>query len=96
MTKSNVKAIENSIDRLKKILHLNRIKILLILDEKETCACEVITQLKLSNNLVSHHLKVLSDLDILESRKEGLHIKYSIKSKNKKRIEKLLRYLGSW
>lgn len=96
MKKIDFKSVEENIDTLKNLLQLNRIKILMILIKKETCACELVSQLKLPNNLISHHLKVLSDLGILKSRKEGLHIKYSIKNKNKKRVEKLLQCLSSW
>ena len=90
MAKLNHKNIERNINKLKKIMQPNRVKILYILDKKETCACELVSQLKLPNNLVSHHLKVLSDLGILKSRKIGLHIKYSIRKRTKKPISKLL------
>ena len=91
MKKPDFKDIESNILKLKKILQINRIKILLILNKKETCACELVSFLKLPNNLISHHLKILSDLEILKSRKIGLHIKYSIKKNKKKQISKLLK-----
>lgn len=96
MNKLDLKSIEDNISRLKKVLHKNRVKILLILDERETCACEIIEKMRLPNNLVSHHLKTLSDLGILKGRKEGLHIKYSIRKERKKQVSRLLDYLSSY
>ena len=93
MAKSDFKKVEKHIVEFKKILQLNRVKILLLLSKKETCACRLVEQLKLPNNLVSHHLKVLTELGILKSRKIGLHIKYSIRDNKKKQISKLLKCL---
>ncbi len=88
--------LEENVKRVKKILQLNRIKILNLLDKRETCACELVSKLNLPNNLVSHHLKVLSNLGLLDKRKIGLHIKYSIKPLKKKQISRLLNCLLSY
>lgn len=55
----------------------NRFAILNFLKDKEKCACEIHPKLKLSQNLSSHHLKVLKDLGLLKSRREGTKILYS-------------------
>lgn len=55
----------------------NRLAILEFLRNGEKCACEIHPKLKLPQNLTSHHLKVLKDLRLLKSRREGVKIIYS-------------------
>jgi ArsR family transcriptional regulator len=55
---------------------LNNLKTLIFLKEGEKCACEVHPKLKLSQNLISHHLKVLKDINLLKIRREGTKIIY--------------------
>lgn len=55
----------------------NRLAILSFLKNGEKCACEIHPKLKLPQNLSSHHLKVLKDLGLLKSRREGIKILYS-------------------
>lgn len=55
----------------------NRLAILSFLKDGEKCACEIHPKLKLPQNLSSHHLKILKDLKLLKSRREGNKIIYS-------------------
>ena len=55
----------------------NRLAILSFLKDGEKCACEIHPKLKLPQNLSSHHLKILKDLKLLKSRREGNRIIYS-------------------
>lgn len=55
----------------------NRLAILSFLKDGEKCACEIHPKLKLPQNLSSHHLKVLKDLNLLKSRRDGTKILYS-------------------
>ena len=55
----------------------NRLAILQFLKDGEKCACEIHPKLKLPQNLSSHHLKVLKDLKLLTSRRDGVKILYS-------------------
>ena len=90
MTRLENEILDASIQKLNKILDKNRIRILYQLNQKETCTCELVEELNIANNLMSHHLKVLSELDLIEGRNEGLHRKYFIKDDRKKYIGKLL------
>ncbi len=62
---------------LKALSEPNRLSILSFLKDGEKCACEIHPKLKLPQNLSSHHLKVLKDLGLLNSRREGTKILYS-------------------
>jgi len=76
---------------LKLIAEENRLKILCILNkEKEVCVCFILEELNLPQNLVSHHLKVLKDFNLISSRKEGRWILYSINKKEISKYNKLL------
>ncbi|MCX6702140.1 MAG: metalloregulator ArsR/SmtB family transcription factor [Candidatus Zambryskibacteria bacterium] len=55
----------------------NRLAILSFLKKGEKCACEIHPKLKLPQNLSSHHLKVLKDLKLIKSRRDGTKILYS-------------------
>ena len=68
----------------------NRLAILAFLKEGEKCACEIHPKLKLPQNLSSHHLKVLKDLGLLKSRREGTKIIYSRDEKSIKDYQKEL------
>jgi ArsR family transcriptional regulator len=78
---------------LKVITEKNRLKILYLLRDEEKCVCEIWQYLKLPQNLVSHHLKVLKDFDLISSRKEGVKIFYKI---NKKVVKKYLKLLNKF
>ncbi len=72
----------------------NRIRILCLLRNGEMCVCEIWKALGLSQNLTSHHLKVLKDLGLVRQRKDGLKVFYSLDrkvlSKHLNMINKLL------
>jgi ArsR family transcriptional regulator len=56
---------------------VNRLRILCILKPgKEMCVCDIFKALDLPQNLVSYHLSMLKNIDVLVSRKEGNRIIY--------------------
>jgi ArsR family transcriptional regulator len=69
---------------LKLLAEENRLKILCILKGGEHCACKIIEHLGLPQNLVSHHLKKLKMAELIQGRKNGTWIHYSLTDKGKK------------
>ena len=67
---------------LKIVSDENRLNILCILKNKELCVNDIWQYLDLSQNLVSHHLKVLKDFGLVQSKKDGVKVIYSLKLKN--------------
>jgi len=57
-----------------------RLDILKNLTDGEMCVCTILKQLKLSQNLVSHHLAILRENDLIIARKEGKWVHYSLNS----------------
>ena len=56
----------------------NRLRILCLLKDGERCVCEIYPNLYLSQNLVSSHLKIMLDFDLLKVRREWKKNYYSI------------------
>jgi len=73
--------LEQTAKFLKVIAEPNRLKILCILQKQELCVCDIWQRLSLPQNLVSHHLKVLKNFKLLESKKESTKVIYRLNSK---------------
>lgn len=80
---------QQTIQSLQKILEPTRIKIITMLNKRDTCACEMVKALKIKHNLLSHHLSTLVETGILNNMQNGRHSIYSIKQ-NKKECVKLI------
>ncbi|MBC3797822.1 ArsR/SmtB family transcription factor [Acetobacterium tundrae] len=57
----------------------NRLRILNLLYEKELCVCELEYLLGVSQSNLSKHLRLMSDVGFLESRRENKFVYYRIK-----------------
>ncbi len=77
-------------DFLRIVSEENRLKIICFLHSGEQCVCEIWQFLGLPQNLISHHLKVLKDFNLLYSRKEGLNVYYSVNEAELSRYTKIL------
>ena len=55
-----------------------RVKIFDLLTEGEMCACVLLEHFHISQPTLSHDMKVLMDVDIVKSRREGQRILYSL------------------
>ena len=69
----------NIVDFLKQLSDQTRLRSLLLLHkEGELCVCELTHALGLSQPKISRHLAHLRDSGIVESRREGLWVYYSL------------------
>lgn len=68
--------IAQSAKYLKVIAETNRLKILCLLRDGEKCVCDIWQELKMPQNLASHHLKQLKKAGLLNDRRAGLKIFY--------------------
>ena len=59
---------------------VKRLRILRILQAGEHCVCEILDQMELSQSLLSFHLKVLRESDLVTTRREGRLVVYSLNS----------------
>lgn len=70
----------------------NRVRILQLLLGGEKCACKLLEEMDITQPTLSHHMKILCDSGIVNARKEGKWIHYSISQEG---IEKAQKYLDA-
>lgn len=64
----------------------NRLKIIDILSIGEKCACEILECFDFTQPTLSHHMKVLIDCGLVDSRKEGIWNYYCLNSINSNKL----------
>ena len=69
----------------------NRLRILGMLRDGEKCACRLLEALGIGQPTLSHHMKILCDAGIVQGRKEGKWVHYSIDSDGADRAVALLK-----
>lgn len=74
---------------LKIVSDNSRLQILCILQTGEHCVCELMEETKLSQSLISHHLKDLKDANLVSDRKDGKWVHYSLTDEGKRIINLL-------
>ena len=73
----------------------NRVQIMKLLRTGEKCACKLLEELNISQPTLSHHMKILCDTGIVNGRREGKWIYYSICCEEVHRIRDLMKELLS-
>jgi ArsR family transcriptional regulator, lead/cadmium/zinc/bismuth-responsive transcriptional repressor len=97
--KDKLKTAQKSFASLSNILVLAgnevRLKIVYLLEEeKELCPCDLSDILGMSIPAISQHLRKLKDGDIVETRKEGQTIYYSLTQENLKILKHFFKYIN--
>ncbi len=87
MLKKDFDNIDNFLDV---ISEKNRLHILCLLRDGEKCVCDIHESIGLSQNLASHHLRVLKEFGLIKSRREGRKILYTTNKKNMNQYINLL------
>ncbi len=77
---------------LKLLTDENRLRILLLLCQKELSVCQLMVILDISQPLISRNLSILTRSSILVSRKSGKHIFYSCSKKLTKFQTEIINY----
>jgi DNA-binding transcriptional ArsR family regulator len=67
----NSQEMKSTLKITKALSDIQRLRILMMLRVGELCVCQVIAVLGLAPSTVSKHLSVLSEADLVTSRKEG-------------------------
>lgn len=77
-----IERIESAAYLLKAVVHPTRLAVIDLLDQhKEMNVTELVNVLETSHALMSHHLTDMKSKNILQTRREGQQIYYSIKEK---------------
>ena len=98
--KVKLKTAQKSFVSLSNILALAgnevRLKIIYLLEEeKELCPCDMSDILGMTIPAVSQHLRKLKDGNIIEARKVGQTIYYSLKSEHLKILRPFFKYVNT-
>lgn len=70
------------VDFCKALSDETRQKILEMLQQREMCVSDIVESFNVSQPTVSHHLNILKNVGLVESRKEGKLVFYSINQEN--------------
>lgn len=68
----------------------NRLQILEMLRSGEKCACKLLDELDIGQSTLSHHMKILCESGIVQSRRQGKWIHYSINAEGSQHAKELL------
>ena len=68
----------------------NRLSILDLLRTGEKCACDLLEDLRITQPTLSHHMKILCDAGIVQGRKDGKWVYYSIDSEGANKVKMIL------
>ncbi len=97
--KEKVENTTNAFSQMSAVLSLAandvRLKILYMLEEeRELCPCDLSDILGMSIPAISQHLRKMKDGGIIQSRKEGQTIFYSLKPEHLKMLRSLFKYIN--
>lgn len=71
--------MRTAIDHFKLLADASRLRILMLLDRKELCVCQIMGVLGMSQPLVSRNLSLLMKGGYLDDRREGKMMFYALK-----------------
>ncbi len=67
---------------MKALADETRLKIFYMLSKGELCACNILEEFNITQPTLSYHMKILSDRGLVNSRKDGIWMRYSINKDN--------------
>ena len=67
-----------------------RLRVIKLLQERELCVCELMQVLEMSQPRISRHLSVLKNAGLVEDRREGKWIHYSLRKETQGKEIKIL------
>ena len=74
----------------------NRLRILHLLQRKELCVCEIVRILGISQSRASRHLAYLKNAGLVEDRREGVWIYYTLDKSKDRFWQHILTYFNGY
>lgn len=82
--------IKDIVKIFKALADPTRLRIVLLLRQRELCVCELMFVLEMEQSRVSHHMRVLRDAGIVEDVRDGRWIIYRVPEEAKSLLDGLL------
>ena len=76
---------------MKALVDETRLKIIDMLSCGELCACEILEHVEITQPTLSYHMKILTDSGLVNGKRDGAWMYYSLNSEN---INQLLNFLN--
>jgi ArsR family transcriptional regulator len=74
---------------LKALADETRMEIVDMLCDGELCACKILDNFNITQPTLSYHMKILTECGLVEGRKDGLWMRYSLKKESFEAIKNL-------
>ncbi|MFL0197505.1 ArsR/SmtB family transcription factor [Clostridium sp. WILCCON 0269] len=71
-----------------------RLKIIDMLSCGEMCACDILEFFNITQPTLSYHMKILTDCDIVNARRDGAWMKYSLDLSKFETLEKFIKNIS--
>lgn len=81
--------IKDTVALFKIFSDFTRLRIIELLSTGEYCVQDISTALDTSQSAISHQLKLLRDLNVVKTRKDGKQVFYALKDQHVKEIFKM-------
>lgn len=72
-----------------------RVKIFHMLSQGELCACDILDEFDITQPTLSYHMKILNDSGLVNSRRDGIWMKYTINTGNLKALTAFLQDIAA-
>lgn len=73
----------------------NRLQIIKMLAREELCACQILEEFNITQPTLSHHMQVLSECDLIYSKKDGKWTHYTLNYETLNEYKEFINYLVS-
>lgn len=89
------KLYTQNVNYFKALSDENRLMIIDMLSCGELCACDILEKFKITQPTLSHHMKILCSCGLVNARKEGKWIYYSLNSDKIENFKMFLNFITS-
>lgn len=79
---------------IKALADETRLKIIDMLSCGEMCACDILEFFNITQPTLSYHMRILTDCDLVNARKEGAWMKYSLNMPRFRALESFIREIS--
>ncbi|QUH20275.1 ArsR/SmtB family transcription factor [Alkaliphilus sp. B6464] len=79
---------------MKALADETRVKIFDMLSKGELCACNILEDFDITQPTLSYHMKILSKSGLVDSRRDGVWMKYSINKDGLDLLKNLFDYIS--